>query len=250
MAKVCSFFPHHGEEECLSGNHGSGTIFFSGCNLHCVFCQNFDISHENEGDEVSAEILAGMMLELQKSHCHNINLVTPSHFVPQIIESLVIAAEKGLNLPVVYNTSGYDSVETISLLDGIVDIYMPDLKFFDSRAAQKFCNAPDYPDCARKSIKLMHSQVGDLLFDENGIAQRGLLVRHLVMPSNLASTSDAMKFLAEEISTDTFVNLMTQYRPCGQALKYPELSRRPFPSEFRDALEAVISSGIQRLDKI
>lgn len=250
LVRVSSHFPHHGEESCLVGFHGSGTIFLSGCNLHCVFCQNYEISHEDEGYEVTAEGLAEMMLELQKFKCHNINFVTPTHYVPQIIEAIFLASRKGLFLPVVYNTGGYDSFSTIEILDGIIDIYMPDFKFFDSENSGKFCNAVDYPEVAKKAVKLIHKQVGDLTFDERGIAIRGLLVRHLIMPDNLAGTEKVMKFLAEEVSKNTFVNLMTQYRPCGDAYKYPEIARRPTMQEFRDALDATICAGITRMDKI
>jgi len=247
-AIVSSFAPHFGEEAPLVGRHGSGTIFFASCNLRCVFCQNFEISHLMEGRAVEAEELAAMMLRLQSLGCHNINLVTPSHVVPQILEALAVAVERGLRVPLVYNTGGYDSVETLRLLDGVVDIYMPDLKTLDSQVAAAYLTAEDYPEVARAAIAEMHRQVGDLVLDSEGIALRGLLVRHLVMPGDLATTEEAMRFLAEEISPETYVNLMDQYRPCGRAAEFPEINRRPTVSEYNRALEAARRAGIRRFD--
>ncbi|MCX8043873.1 MAG: radical SAM protein [Desulfobacterota bacterium] len=248
-AVVASYGPHFGEEAPLVGRCGSGTIFFSGCNLRCVFCQNYDISHESVGDALPPETLAGIMLELQRKGCHNINFVTPTHVVPQILEALPLAISRGLNIPLVYNTGGYDADTTIGLLDGIVDIYMPDLKFSRDIPALIYCKAPDYPEIVRAAIREMHRQVGDLVLDEHGHAQRGLLVRHLVMPDDIAGTSDAMRFLAGEISRSTYVNIMDQYRPCGDELdRFPELRRRITPEEYQHALEAAHAEGLYRLD--
>jgi putative pyruvate formate lyase activating enzyme len=247
-AMAASFGPHFGEEAPLVGSHGSGTIFFSSCNLLCTFCQNYDISHGADGVEVGPGEIAGMMLDLAARGCHNINFVTPTHVVPQILEALVLAAGAGLDLPLVYNTGGYDAVETIRLLDGVFDIYMPDFKFWDPEPAQAFCRAPDYRDAACRAILEMHRQVGDLVMDERGIAQRGLLVRHLVMPGGLAGTQDVMRFLAEEVSRHTYVNVMDQYRPCYQARNDPRIDRRITAAEYEDALEAARGAGIHRLD--
>ncbi|MGO9146151.1 MAG: radical SAM protein [Desulfomonilia bacterium] len=248
LAKVASFGPHFGEEAPLVGTHGSGTIFFSSCNLLCSFCQNHDISHLREGDEVSPKELAGMMLDLQDSGCHNINFVTPSHVVPQILEALVIAADAGLNQPLVYNTGGYDALETIRLLDGVFDIYMPDFKFWEEEPAKTFCAAPDYREFAIAAFKEMHAQVGDLVLDEHGIAQRGLLVRHLVMPGGLAGTEEVMRFLAQEISRNTYVNIMDQYHPCYKAESDPRIGRRITAAEYEDARQAARKAGIHRID--
>ena len=203
-AVVSSYNAHFGEESPLVGRGGSGTIFFTHCNLLCLFCQNYEISHLGEGREVVPKILAGMMIALQRMGCHNINFVSPSHVIAQILEALPFAIDEGLNVPLVYNTGGYDSVSSLELLDGIVDIYMPDVKFFDSDVAGKFCNAPDYPDVVKAALKEMHRQVGDLTMDDEGIAERGLLVRHLVMPGGSADTGDVTAFLAKEISPDTY----------------------------------------------
>jgi putative pyruvate formate lyase activating enzyme len=235
LASVSSTFPHHGEEDCLRGWAGSGTIFFSQCNLRCVFCQNFDISTLGQGHTVAAERLAGLMLHLQKQGCHNINLVTPSHVVPQILEGLLLAAERGLRLPLVYNTGGYDRLPTLQWLDGVVDIYMPDFKFWRPETAQSLAQAADYPEVARAAIQEMHRQVGDLSLDEQGLARRGLLVRHLVMPGGLDETRAILQFLAEEVSSDTFVNVMPQYRPEGLASQYPAIAQPLTWREFRKA---------------
>jgi putative pyruvate formate lyase activating enzyme len=221
-AKVSSFFPHFGEEDCLRGWNGSGTIFFSFCNLKCVFCQNFEVSWIGEGIEVGPKEIAKMMIILQEKGCHNINLVTPEHVVPQILEAIPFAIEMGLNLPIVYNTSSYDSIESLKLMEGIVDIYMPDFKFFTPKFAKFYLTAEDYPKVAMAAIKEMHSQVGELKFDENGLALRGVLLRHLVMPGFLSETRKIMKWVANEISKDTYVNLMDQYYPAGMVLKQPE----------------------------
>ncbi len=247
-ASVASFGAHHGEEDCLRGWAGSGTIFFSWCNLRCVYCQNWDISHKGIGHEVDAEALAGMMLELQARGCHNINLVSPSHVVAQIIEALAIAAARGLRLPLVYNTGGYDSLEALGLLDGIVDIYMPDMKYGDSEVARKYSKVRDYVAANRVALKEMHRQVGDLVIDERGIAQRGLLVRHLVLPGGTAGTEEVLAFLASEVSRDSYVNLMDQYRPCYRADEYPDIDRPLSVAEYDAALAAAARYGITRLD--
>ncbi|MCS7303783.1 MAG: radical SAM protein [Thermoguttaceae bacterium] len=244
-ALVSSFFPHHGEEPCLRGWGGSGTIFFTHCNLRCVFCQNWDISWQGEGQPVQADQLARMMLWLQRAGCHNINFVTPSHVVPQILEALVLAAEGGLRLPLVYNTGGYDLVETLRLLDGVIDIYMPDVKFLDPQLAHRWTAAPDYPEVVRAAVREMYRQVGDLEIDEQGLARRGLLVRHLVMPGASEDTEQVMRFLAEEISPNTFVNVMAQYHPEGRAWHYPELARRIRPEEYRQAVAAARRYGLR-----
>jgi putative pyruvate formate lyase activating enzyme len=249
QAKVSSYAPHFGEEEPLVGRGGSGTIFFTHCNLLCIFCQNYDISHRGEGCEVSAHSLAAIMIRLQERGVHNINFVTPSHIVAQILEALPLSIEAGLHVPLVYNSSGYDRVETLGLLDGIVDIYMPDLKFADREVARRYCNAPDYPEMAKAAIKEMHHQVGDLMINEQGIAQRGVLVRHLVMPEGKAGTYELMKFLAEEVSPNTYVNIMNQYRPCGHAAQFNELSRAVTAAEYQQALNDAQAAGITRLDQ-
>jgi putative pyruvate formate lyase activating enzyme len=249
LAVVCSYNAHFGEEAPLVGRMGSGTIFFSYCNLRCVFCQNWEISHEGEGREVEAEELAGVMMELQRQGCHNINLVSPSHVVAQFLEALEIAARRGLQLPIVYNTGGYDKVETLRLLEGIVDIYMPDIKYASEANAARYSKAPDYPAAVKAAVREMHRQVGDLRIDERGIATRGLLVRHLVMPGDVAGTREVMRFLAREVSRDTYVNVMAQYRPCGEANKYPEIARRISPEEYEAAVRAAEEEGIHRLDE-
>ncbi|WP_297632690.1 radical SAM protein [Caldilinea sp.] len=250
-ARVSSYFPHFGEEDCLRGWRGSGTIFFAWCNLRCVFCQNFEISQEGVGVETSPERLAAMMLELQAQGVHNINLVTPEHVVPQVLEALVIAAERGLRLPIVYNTSAYDSPESLRLLDGVVDIYMPDFKFWTPQLAQRYLKAKDYPEAARRAILEMHRQVGDLVIDEHGLAQRGLLLRHLVMPGFLEETKAILRFVAEEVSLNTYVNLMDQYYPAGRvdAQHYAELNRRLTRSEYAEAIAYAQTLGLTRLDR-
>ncbi len=249
QAVVASYGPHHGEESCLSGWRGSGTIFFSGCSLGCVFCQNHDISQRRSGSPVTAQGLAAIMLELQELGCHNINLVTPTHVVPQILEALEAAACAGLRLPLVYNTSGYDSVETLRLLEGAVDIYMPDVKSLDRDRAARYLNAPDYPEVVRDAVREMHRQVGPLVLDDRGLARRGLLVRHLVMPGCVDDTRRVLRFLASEISPRTYVNVMAQYRPDNRVSPetFPEISRPLSPEEYQEALLAARGLGL-RLD--
>jgi putative pyruvate formate lyase activating enzyme len=247
---VSSWGPHFGEERPLVGRHGSGTIFFSHCNLGCLFCQNYTISHLGEGREMSFEALADVMLELQAQGCHNINLVTPTHQMPMILRSLSIAAEGGLRAPIVYNCGGYEGLEAIKILDGVVDIYMPDFKYADPAMALKFSKAKDYPPVARAALKEMHRQVGDLVMNEEGVALRGLLVRHLVLPENVAGTAEVVRFIAEEISKNTYVNIMDQYRPCFQAYEHPPLDRRLTGKEFKDAVELALKAGLRRLDGI
>ena len=250
-AYVASYFPHFGEEDCLRGWRGSGTIFFSGCNLRCVFCQNFDISQQVSGHEVTPQRLGRMMVELQDAGCHNINWVTPEHVVPQILEALPYAIELGLRIPIVYNTSAFDSLESLRWMDGIVDIYMPDFKFWDPQKAKRYLKTEQYPEVARKVFKEMHRQVGDLVIDDNGLAVRGLLVRHLVMPGALDDTREIMNFLAKEISPDTYVNIMDQYRPEGKvdARHYPEINRRIHSQELEQAYHLARQAGLHRFDE-
>lgn len=249
-AVVSSFGPHFGEEKVLVGRFGSGTIFFTHCNLACVFCQNYDISQLGRGKEVSAKELANTMLELQRMGCHNINLVSPTHCVPQIMEALLHAFEEGLKVPIVYNTGGYDSVDTLKLLEGIIDIYMPDIKYGDDERGMRYSSAPNYFSLAKSAVREMHRQVGDLKTDDRGIAVKGLLVRHLVLPNNLAGTEKVMEFLATEISTETFVNIMDQYRPLHKAFRYPELSRSITRMEFKRAIEIAQNYGIHRICRL
>lgn len=248
-AKVSSFGPHMGEEDPLRGWRGSGTIFFTRCNLRCQFCQNHDISQTDAGAEVTPEGLAAIMLELQARGCHNINLVSPSHVVAQILAALVVAAEDGLRLPLVYNTGGYDSLAALKLLDGVIDIYMPDMKYADSRIALKYSKARDYPRFNQIAVKEMYRQVGDLQMDEHGIATRGLLVRHLVLPGGLAGTNEIVHFLAERISPNTYLNLMDQYRPCYNAHQFPELSHPITSLEYEEAAHMANEAGLHRLDR-
>lgn len=247
-AVVSSFFAHRGEERCLSGTGGSGTIFFAFCNLQCAFCQNWDLSWQGDGDAVTGEELAGMMLELQRQGCHNVNLVSPSHVVPQVLEAVAIAAGRGLRLPIVFNTGGYDGEEGLRLLDGVVDVYLADLKYGDSADAVRYSRAPGYFEVAKAALREMHRQVGELVVGPDGLARRGLLVRHLVLPGGRAGTEAAMRFLADELSPRTYVNLMDQYRPCYRAAEHPELDRRPSAAELRAAAEAAARAGILRLD--
>ncbi len=246
-AWVSSFNSHFGEEPPLVGAFGSGTIFFTHCNLLCNFCQNYDISHEGIGEEVSAAQLAGTMVILQNAGCHNINFVTPSHVVPQILAALDIAIDAGLRLPLVYNSGGYDKVDTLKLLEGVVDIYMPDFKFWDSKVADLTCKAPDYPEVARQAVLEMHRQVGDLTINDAGIAERGLLIRHLVLPGGLAGTGQVMEFIAGKISGNSYVNVMAQYRPCGKAHHVDQLSEPLSGIEFERALNETRKAGIRRL---
>jgi putative pyruvate formate lyase activating enzyme len=253
-AQVASYFPHFGEEDCLRGWRGSGTIFFSMCNLRCVFCQNFDISQEHKGLEVTPERLAEMMLELQSVGCHNINFVTPEHVVPNILEALVLAVEGGLRLPLVYNTSAYDSLESLRWMEGVVDIYMPDFKMWNPESCLLYLKARDYPEVARMAIKEMHRQVGPLKFDERGLAKRGVLVRHLVMPGMVEESKAILRWLAEEVSPETYVNVMDQYYPAGRVIlgdrhseKYRAINRRVWEEEYQAVVDTARELGL-RLD--
>ncbi len=246
---IASYGAHHGEEDVLRGWNGSGTIFFARCNLKCQYCQNYDISQTQGWDESPPDHLAQIMLELQHIGCHNINLVSPSHIVPQIIEAIAIAAKEGLRLPIVYNTGGYDSMESLTLLDGIIDIYMPDMKYSSEEYGRTYSKVKDYPMVNQKAVKEMHRQVGDLVLDENGLATHGLLVRHLVLPNGLAGSQEIIDFLANEISKDTYINIMDQYYPSHKAADFPELSRRITESEFDEVIEMAKSAGLWRFDK-
>ena len=248
QARVTSAFAHHGEEPCISGDRGSGTIFFAGCNLACVFCQNSDISQCPSGQEMSSAQLASCMLKIQQADCHNINLVSPSHVVPQVLEALAEAVDLGLRLPIVYNSGGYDALESLRRLDGVVDIYMPDLKFLSDGVAERYVLAPGYAETARAALVEMHRQVGDLEVDRAGAARRGLLVRHLVMPGMLENTRQAMEFVAREVSANTCVNLMGQYRPQWQVGpgSYPEIDRRPTAQEMAEAVTCAREAGVWR----
>ncbi len=248
-ARISSFGPHHGEENPLRGWRGSGTIFFTRCNLHCQYCQNFDISQTDDGDAVEPEELAAIMLQLQAWGCHNINLVSPTHVVPQILAAVLIAVQAGLRLPLVYNTGGYDALATLALLDGVVDIYMPDMKYADAGLGLRYSLAPDYPAINQEAVKEMHRQVGDLQLDGRGLAVRGLLVRHLVLPGGLAGTEEIVRFLATEISPDTYLNVMAQYRPAYRASHHPELNRPITWAEYRAAVQAALDAGLHRLDE-
>ncbi|HEU5261376.1 MAG TPA: hypothetical protein VFU41_08125 [Gemmatimonadales bacterium] len=253
-AVVSSRFAHFGEEDCLRGWNGSGTIFFSHCNLRCVFCQNYDISQAariSQAQPTPPEELSGMMLELQAAGCHNINFVTPEHVVPQVLEALVCAVERGLRLPLVYNTSAYDSAESLTLLDGVVDIYMPDFKYWEPASAARYLKAADYPEVARARIAEMHCQVGDLQLNDDGLAYRGLNIRHLVMPGALDETEAILRWIRETLGPATYVNLMDQYYPAGRvsATLYPELNRRLLPEEFSAARRIARSLGLERLDE-
>lgn len=248
LARVSTWFSHRGEEDCLRGTRGSGTIFFAFCNLRCVFCQNHDTSQAGHGGELSAEELAEAMLELQAQGCHNINWVTPEHVVPELLEALPIAMERGLGLPIVYNTSAYDSLESLRLLDGIVDIYMPDFKLWTRAAATKYLKAKDYPEVARAAITEMHRQVGPLEIGPDRLARRGVLVRHLVMPGLLDESREIFAFLAS-LSKDTYVNVMGQYRPEYRATEYPEIARRPTVEEMETAFRLAAEAGLHRFDE-
>jgi len=257
-AYVASAFAHMGEESCLVGRRGSGTIFFSHCNLQCVFCQNFDLSQARDGEPAAPERIAELALGLQNWGCHNVNLVTPEHVVPQVVEALAIAIAGGLSVPVVYNTSAYDSLESLRLLEGLVDIYMPDFKFWTDGAARRYCGAEDYPERARAALREMHRQVGPLTLDADGVAVRGVLVRHLVMPGLGEETAAIFRFLAEQISSDTHVNVMDQYRPSYRvgtaddtgAVRFPELNRRPSRQEMADAERVARAAGLWRLEGV
>lgn len=245
---VSSWGPHFGEERPLVGYYGSGTIFFGYCNLGCIYCQNYTISHLGEGDRMSNGELAEIMLGLQRIGCHNINLVTPTHQMPMIMESIKLAKEAGLYVPIVYNCGGYESLKLLRILDGIIDIYMPDFKYSDAEMGLKYSKAKDYPQIAKSAIKEMHRQVGDLIVDEFGIAKRGLLIRHLILPENIAGTEEFIRFIAEEISKNTYVNIMDQYRPCYKAYEYPEINRRITTKEYKDAIKMAHDNGLKRLD--
>jgi putative pyruvate formate lyase activating enzyme len=254
-ALVSSAFPHFGEEDCLRGWRGSGTIFFSHCNLRCVFCQNYDISQaikagETINEGVSPDALAAIMLALQDQGCHNVNFVTPEHVVPQIVEALALAIPAGLRLPLVYNTSAYDSLESLELMNGLVDIYMPDFKYWSSDASRRYLKAADYPEVARRTIRAMYEQVGPLQFDDHGLATRGVLIRHLVMPGGLDETRAILEWVAEDLGRDAYVNLMDQYYPAGRVGResFPEINRRLTPQEFDEARRAAVALGL-RLDE-
>jgi len=253
-AVVTSYFPHGGEEDCLRGWAGSGTIFFGQCNLRCVFCQNYDISQglkRADARPVTAERLAAMMLMLQEWGCHNINFVTPEHVVPQILEALSLAVDGGLRLPIVYNTSAYDSAESLELMDGIVDIYMPDFKYWEPASAERYLKARDYPEVARARIKEMHRQVDDLRLDDRGLAYRGVLLRHLVMPDGGEETAAILRWIREELGSSTYVNVMGQYHPAGRVSpqRYAEINRRPSSMELVEARRAARDLGLERLGR-
>jgi putative pyruvate formate lyase activating enzyme len=248
-ARVASYGPHLGEEDPLRGYQGSGTIFFSWCNLNCQYCQNADISQRGRGRDVEPEDLAHMMLSLQERGCHNINLVSPTHAVAPILAAVFVAAESGLRLPIVWNTGGYDSLTALDLLKGVVDIYMPDMKYADADVGRKYSKVENYPQVNQAAVREMHRQVGDLAMDERGIGQRGLLVRHLVLPEGLAGTADIAAFLAEEISSDTYINIMDQYRPCYKAGRLPPLDRRSTREEYREAVQQAREAGLHRFDQ-
>jgi len=250
LARVSSYGPHHGEERPLSGVNGSGTIFFASCNLRCCFCQNYEISHDRENaTEVDNADLAAIMLELQRQGCHNINVVTPSHVLPQLLEALPVALEAGLRIPLVYNCSGYELPESLALLNNIVDIYLPDFKFWHRASAQRFLQAADYPEIARQALAIMHHQVGDLVINDRGLAVRGLLVRHLLMPGGIDETAAILEFIAAEIGTNTFVNIMDQYRPCGTAFSEPGLADSLAADHYAQAMALADRVGLQRLDQ-
>ena len=243
---ISSYGPHFGEEPEITGKYGSGTIFLTNCNLLCIYCQNYEISHLGYGEEVSIDKSAEIMLSLQSRGCHNINLVTPTHFTPQLVKAISVAAGRGLNLPVFWNCSGYENVETIKLLDGVVDIYKPDIKYSESKPAKKYSNAPDYFERCKEALKEMHRQVGDLKVDERDIAYKGLLIRHLVLPNNLAGSERVLEFISEELSKECYVNIMDQYRPCGRAYEYEELRRRPTSTEYLKAVDYAKKLGLHR----
>lgn len=247
--KVYGAHPHFGEERPLVGRHGSGTIFFSNCNLRCVFCQNWEIAHRGDGSVASDDELARLMIGLQQQGCHNINLVTPTHAVPNIVQALRAAIRLGLCVPLVYNCGGYEPVEVLKLLDGVIDIYLPDFKYTDGEQARKYSpGAKDYPEVAAAAIEEMHRQVGELVLDERGIALRGLIIRHLVLPSNIAGTDKFVQFVARRLTPSTYVNIMAQYRPAHRAMEFPELSRRITAAEFSQAIAWAREAGLTRLD--
>ncbi len=251
-ARVASAFAHFGEEDCLRGFNGSGTIFFAFCNLRCVFCQNWDISQAPAGREMTADQIAGIMLHLQNAGCHNINFVTPEHVAPQVVEAIAAAVPRGLRIPIVYNTSAYDSLASLRLMNGLVDIYMPDFKFWNPETARRLARARDYPDVARRAIAEMHRQVGVLRFDDTGIARRGVLVRHLVMPGQTAEAAEIFRWVATDVSPDTYVNVMAQYRPEHKVPgneRYSDISRRPTRGEVDEAYRSAREAGLWRFDQ-
>ena len=245
-AIVSSYGPHFGEERCLSGACGSGTVFFAHCNLRCVFCQNYEISWGGEGRATTAPELAAMFLDLQKRGCHNINLVTPTHYSTQLVQAIVTARGLGLKVPIVWNCSGYENVEVIKLLEGFVDIYMPDIKYGVRESAEKYSDAPDYFERSKEAVLEMQRQVGNLKVDGRGVAYRGLLIRHLVLPNNLAGSENVLEFISTEVSRDCYVNIMAQYRPCGKASDFEELNRRPTRDEYMSVIKAARRLGLQR----
>jgi putative pyruvate formate lyase activating enzyme len=246
---ISGYGPHFGEESPLVGRFGSGTIFFGNCNLGCLFCQNYSISHLGEGMAITFERLAGIMLDLQNEGCHNINLVTPTHQMPMILRALKIASGQGLNIPVVYNCGGYESLNALRILEGIIDIYMPDFKYSDRGMALRYSYAEGYPESAKAALKEMHRQTGDLVV-RNGIALRGLLVRHLVLPGGISGTEEVVRFIAEDISKDTYINIMDQYHPCHKAAEHPPLDRRITKAEYLEALKAAEKAGLARIDEV
>jgi putative pyruvate formate lyase activating enzyme len=247
-AELCisSSHPHFGEEDPLVGSHGSGTIFLTGCNLRCIYCQNYDISHLGVGEAITIKGLSKRMLRLQQIGCHNINFVTPTHFVPQIVEGISLAAADGLKIPIVYNCGGYEKIETLKFLDGIIDIYMPDMKYGNARDAERFSSAKNYPETCFRAITEMHNQVGDLKLDDYGVATSGLLVRHLVLPNGIASSEKIFKFLAEKISKNTYINIMDQYHPDYKAWDFTELSRSPTGQEYKQTVELAKEFGLSK----
>jgi len=241
---VYSYIQHHGEEPALSGSNGSGTIFFAYCNMKCAYCQNYQFSQLDTGEKVSIERLASIMLDLQRSGCHNINLVSPTHYVPQILTALETAIKEGLNIPIVYNTSGYDSVETIKMLDGIIDIYLPDMRYSDNGMALRYSDAPDYMECNRSAIEEMYRQVGDLVLDNGAIAKKGLIIRLLVLPNRVSGTTQSLKFIRDRISKNAYLSIMSQYYPTFKAHNFKEISRRVERSEYNNVVDEVFSLGL------
>lgn len=244
LPMVSSFHAHFGEEPPISGRNGSGTIFFTHCSLRCIFCQNHPISQSGQGEETSVEELANMMLKLEAECCHNINFVTPTHYMPEILEAVFIAREKGLKIPLVYNCGGYESIEALDILDGIIDIYMPDMKYTDNAPAEKYSNAPDYFKINKIAVKEMHRQAGDLKI-ERGIAKKGILIRHLILPENLSGSQKVFEFIANELSPDTYVNIMAQYYPCHLAHNFPEIDRRISAREYMEAIRLAENAGLK-----
>ena len=243
---VSSSGPHFGEEPEIVGKSGSGTIFLTNCNLLCVYCQNYEISHLGHGEELPTGEVADLMLSIQRIGCENVNLVTPTHYAPQLVDAISVAAGKGLSLPIFWNCSGYENVETIRLLEGVVDIYKPDIKYGDAGPAKRYSNAPDYFERCKEAVKEMHRQVGDLKVDLRGVAYRGLLIRHLVLPNGLAGSRSVLEFISKELSRESYINVMAQYRPCGRAREHEELSRRPTPREYLEVVDLARELGLHR----